>query len=373
MKGTGLLLIFAFFALLVNGQNSSLQKFYVGTFTSEGADGVYLCGFNEETGELSLLKTFKGLDNPAFLRISPNQKYIYVATRPSDVIEPSGGFVAAYKINDDGSVKFLNKQVSGGVEPCHVDVSADGKYVATANYVKGTVALFPVNNDGSLQPASSVIENKGSGPDKSRQLGPHAHSVKFSPWGNEVFSADLGTDQLNIMHMENGKLVQRGQEFMKLEPGAGPRHFEFSKKGRVVFVISELNSTITSFEMNGNNWVKKQVISTLPNDFKGESYCADIHISNDGRFLYGSNRGHNSIAVFRVDDKQNLSTVGFVPVEGNWPRNFSLTPDGNFMLVANQRSGNITVFKVDRNSGALKFTGKEIKLPSPVCIEFLKL
>jgi 6-phosphogluconolactonase len=174
------------------------------------------------------------------------------------------------------------------------------------------------------------------------------------------------------MHLENNQLVQHRQEFMKLDPGSGPRHFDFSKNGQVIFVINELSSTITSFELKGDEWKKKQTVSALPKDYKGASFCADIHVSKDGRFLYGSNRGHNSIAVFEIEEKQKLTNIGFVPVEGDWPRNFALSPDGKFMLVANQKSGNITVFKVDKNTGMPEFTGKEIKLPGPVCIEFLQ-
>ena len=371
MKKTGIFIALFLIIMFSNALEQHLLKFYVGTFTSEGAEGIYLCGFDENTGDISLLNTFKGIDNPSFLKVSPNNKYLYVATRPGNAIEPSGGFVIAYKINEDGSLKFLNKQVSNGLEPCHVDVSADGKLVATATYGGGTTSLYPVNEDGSIQPASSVIINQGSGPDKSRQDKPHAHSIKFSPFGNQVFSADLGTDQLNIYHLENNKLVQYGQEFMKLDPGSGPRHFDFYPGEKVIYVISELKSTITSFVPEGDEWTKLQTVSTLPKDFKGESYCADIHISPDGRFLYGSNRGHNSIAVFSIDDSRKLTNIGFVSVEGNWPRNFALTPNGNFMMVANQKSGNITVFKINKKSGMPEFTGKEIKLPSPVCIEFL--
>lgn len=372
IKRIGIFLLMVFAVLFTTAQNQETLKFYVGTFTSEGAEGIYLCGFNEGTQEINLLNTFKGIDDPSFLKISPDENYLYVVTRANRAVEPSGGFVVAYKISDDGSIQFINKQVANGADPCHVDVSADGKFVAIATYGGGTTSLYPVNSDGSLQPASSVIVNAGSGPDKARQEKPHAHSIKFSPFGNQVFSADLGTDQLNIYYLENKKLVQHGQEFMKLAPGSGPRHFDFYPGEKIIYVISELKSTITSFVLKDEKWTEFQTVSALPKNFDGESYCADIHISSDGRFLYGSNRGHNSIAVFKIDDSKKLTNVGFVSVEGNWPRNFTLTPDGKYMLVANQKSGNITVFKIDENTGMPKYTGNEIKLPSPVCLEFLK-
>ena len=287
-------------------------------------------------------------------------------------MEKSGGYVAAYQITEKGNIHFLNKQISNGTGPCHVDVSPDGKYVAIANYNGGTTSLYPVNANGSLQPATSVIENQGSGPNKERQEQPHAHSIKFSPFTKQIFSADLGIDQLNIFSLEKNQLKQEGQEFVKLAPGAGPRHLEFHPNGKVIYVISELNSTVTALRNEGGKWKIFQALSTLPKDFKGTSYCADIHISKDGKYLYGSNRGHNSVTVFSIDPtSQKLTFETTVDIHGNWPRNFALTPDGNFMLVANQRSGNITVFKMNKETGIPAFTGKEIKLPSPVCIDFL--
>ncbi len=364
-------IVFFIFAQSAFSQETNTQKFYVGTFTSESSPGIYLCEFNPETQSIIKQKSFYGIDNPSFLKISPNKEYLYAVTRPSVEVEESGGYVVAYKINDDGSLEFLNKQKSNGSDPCHVDVSGNGKFVAIATYGGGTVSLYPVSDDGKLLPASSVIVNQGSVRDKDIQVKPHAHSVKFSPFSNRVFSADLGTDQIDIFTLKEGELVQEGQQFMKTELGAGPRHFVFHPDGQTIYVINELNSTLTSFVLKGENWTMEQTISTLPGDFEGKSYCADIHLSADSRFLYGSNRGHNSIVVFSVDDSsKKLKTVGFVPVEGDWPRNFALTPDGKFMLVANERSDNITIFKINHENGMPEFTGNEINLQKPVCIEF---
>ncbi len=372
MKRISLLFLLIVNVLFVFGQNTSKQKFYVGTFTSEGAKGIYLCEFDSEKGEIELKQTFIGVDNPNFLKVSANKKYLYAVNRAPKEIESTGGYISAYEIENNGILKFLNKQLSHGADPCQLDVSPDGKFVAVANYGGGSTALYPVADNGSLLPASSVIINEGSSIDKSRQAKPYAHSIKFSPFENKVFSADLGTDQLNIFELEGNKLVQNGQKFVKLQSGAGPRHFDFHSGGYFIYVISELNSTITTIKKVGNNWEVVQAVSTLPADFKGTSYCADIHISADEKYLYGSNRGHNSIAVFEINgDTKKLKPLGFVPVEGDWPRNFSLSPDGDFMLVANQKSGNITVFKINRTTGMPEFTGKEIKIPAPVCIEFL--
>jgi len=372
MKHFSLFIGFLFFVLALCAQNSDSQYFYVGTYTSEGAEGIYLCKLDQKTGDISLINTFSGMDNPSFLRLSPDNNYLYAV---SETAKGDGktGFVHAYKVGKDGNLSLLNSEESVGDNPCHVDVSPYGTEVLVSNYSSGTFSLFSVKKDGSLTPASQTIVNKGSGPNKDRQETPHAHSAKFSPFTDEVFNADLGTDQLNIYHLNDGGLVQVGQAYVKITPGAGPRHFDFHPNGNVIYVINELNSTISALKKEGKNWVVFQNISTLPDDFNGESYCADIHISNDGNFLYGSNRGHNSIAVFQVEpDDQSLRLLETVSVEGNWPRNFGITPDGSRMLVANQRSHNITVFNIDRQTGKLKYSGNEIELPAPVCIEFWK-
>lgn len=366
MKKGILLLALIINVLCVLGQEIAKQQFYVGTYTSEGSKGIYLCNFDNVTGAISLLDTFEGIDNPSFLKTSKDKRFLYSVT------EGQEGYVAAFQIDKNGKLIFINKQVSNGTGPCQVDVSRDGKFVAVANYGGGSTALFKVAENGGLLPAVSVIKNSGSSVNKSRQTKPYAHSIKFSPFGNQIFSADLGTDQLNIYTLENDKLIQNGQKFAKTEPGSGPRHFDFHPDGKTIFVINELSSTITTFKNINGNWENYKVISTLPADFKGVSYCADIHISVDGKYLYGSNRGHNSIAVFEIEkETKNLKPAGFVSVEGDWPRNFAISPDGNFLLVANQKSANITVFKINKDTGMPVFTGKEIKLPAPVCIEFL--
>lgn len=372
MKSINLFFLLMLSVLTAFGQSSVKQQFYVGTFTSEGGKGIYLCDLDTATAQIKISQTFKGIDNPSFLRISPDKKYLYAVSRTPKEVEPTGGYVTAFEIGKNGVLKFVNKQLSNGADPCHVDVSPDGKFVAVANYGGGSTSLYPVTKNGGLFEASSVIVNQGSSVNPTRQTRPFAHSIKFSPFSDEVFSADLGTDQFNRFKLEDGKLVKSGQEFVKLSPGAGPRHFDFHPDGDCIFIINELNSTISSLKKSGEKWEKFQDISTLPVDFEGTSYCADIHVSSDGKYVYGSNRGHNSIAVFEIDGKtKKLNSKGFVAVEGNWPRNFALSPDGNFLLSANQRSGNIAVFRINKNSGIPEFTGNEIKVPVPVCIEFL--
>ena len=364
-----LLFVFAFVLLNLGCvEKEKTQAFYVGTYTSAGSEGIYRCELNLETGDLEMQKSFGGIENPSFVVLSPDKKNLYSVSEAGE----KGSFVYALKVDENKDLMVINKQSSNGQGPCHVSVSADGKFVATATYGGGTTSLYQTNADGSLIEASSVNINEGSGANMKRQSKPHAHSIKFSPYNHQVFSADLGTDQLDIYNLENGELKEGEQTFVKMAPGAGPRHLEFHPSKEVIYVINELNSTVSVVKLVENNWEVVQDISTLPEGFEGVSYCADIHISKDGKYLYGSNRGHNSIVVYKVNEKgDSLEFLRTVSVEGDWPRNFGITPDGNWLLVANQKSNDITVFKIDKKTGLPKFVGKKLEMPSPVCIEFL--
>jgi 6-phosphogluconolactonase len=366
---TILFLLLLYFS--VSAQDNSKLNLYVGTYTSEGSEGIYLCSFEETTGSISMNKVFKGIDNPSFMQTSSDGKYLYTVASPGNKVEKSGGYVQAYRISKEGDLHFINKQLSNGVNPCHVDVSPDGKFAAAANYGSGTVSLYKINTDGGLKEASMTIYNEGSGTHPSRQKGPHAHSVKFSPNGRQLYSADLGTDLLSVFDIKGDKIISASQSYLKLAPGAGPRHFTFHPGGKAIYVINELNSTITIFKKGGKKWKEEQVISTVPAGYTGPNYCADIHISDDGRYLYGSNRGHNSIAVFKVDDRsKQLTWITSVSTYGDWPRNFALSPNGKYLLAANQRSGNVTVFSINPETGIPEFTGNELKIVSPVCLVF---
>lgn len=371
MKKLIVIMLYLITLVSVNAQQPNGIRLFAGTFTSEGAEGIYLCRFNEDTGQIVLEKVFKGIDNPNFLTISPDRQFLFTVTRPDAVVEPSGGYVQAYRIAKNGDLEFINKQVSHGADPCHIDITADGRMVAIATYGGGSVTVFPVAQDGILGERGITIHGSGSGPNSSRQKEPHAHSVLFSPDGKQLFSADLGTDKISIFDVQEGKIRSAGQSYLHLEPGAGPRHLALHPDGKTLYVINELNSTITSFRKGSRKWKKLQTITTLPEGFNGENFCADIHISADGRYLYGSNRGHNSIAVFRINDRTSkLSMITTVDTEGNWPRNFTLSPDGRYLLSANQRSGNIAVFRIDPQTGIPEYTGNELKIPSPVCLVF---
>lgn len=370
MKLSLFLFFMLYFPAMLIGQGKVNLPFYVGTFTSEGAEGIYRLHFDPVSGKITSGQVFKGVDNPNFLKKSPDGKYLYVVTRPRPEVDPLGGSVASYRINRQGGIEFINKQSSHGNGPCYVDVSADGKWVAVANYGGGSVAVYPVGEGGALMPATGIVKHKGSGPDKARQNEPHAHSIVFSRDGNILYAADLGTDQLLIYRLDKGTgmLSPADQPHVMMPPGSGPRHFAFTSDERWAYVANELLSTVSVLERRNGRLEVVQTISSLPGGFTGTSYCADIHLSGDEQFVYVSNRGHQSVAVFKRATDGRLNLLETVQVQGDWPRNFAIDPSGKYLLVANQRSHNITVFRL--RNGIPEYTGEQYTVPAPVCIGF---
>ena len=370
MKLSLILFCILYLPFILIGQEKVNQPFFVGTFTSEGAEGIYRLNFDPSSGKITSGQVFKGVDNPNFLKKSPDGSYLYVVTRPRPEVDPLGGSVAAYRINRQGGIEFINKQTSHGNGPCYVDISADGKWVAVANYGGGSVAVYPVGEGGALMPATGIVKHKGSGPDKARQNEPHAHSIVFSGDGNTLYAADLGTDQLLVyqLNKETGMLSPADQPHVMMPPGSGPRHFAFTSYERWAYVANELLSTVSVLERKNGRLEVVQTLSALPEGYAGTSYCADIHLSNDEQFVYVSNRGHQSIAVYKRGADGRLLLLSTAPVQGDWPRNFAIDPSGRYLLVANQRSHNITVFRL--KNGIPEYTGEEYKVPAPVCIEF---
>ncbi|MEX1381993.1 lactonase family protein [Lutibacter sp.] len=328
---------------------------YVGTYTGEDSQGIYLYNFNTKTGELNNKKLAIETVNPSFLTFSKDKKFLYAVSESDQ--ESS---VSAYKINYSGSLTLINKVNSKGKGPCHVQLNKKGDKAVVSNYGGGNFAVFNINKNGSLQEAFQVIDHN------IETKKAHAHSAKFL--GTNLFVADLGRDFLAHYIEEKGDFTLK--ENYNMEVGAGPRHFEISKKGNYIYVINELNSTITTLKKAENSYKNIQNISTLSNDFSGESYCADIHLSKNEKFLYGSNRGENSIVVFKRNKKSGtLQKIQNISVNGDWPRNFTLSPNGKFLLVANKKSKNISVYKVNKKTGELSFL-KSIKAPTPVCLLF---
>ncbi len=343
--------------------------FYAGTYTDNGSEGIYQCVFDASSGAIEVLGATGGIENPSYLALHPTRPLLFAVSETTEFGGAEGGGVYAYAIeSEDGALRELNAQPTHGGAPCYVSTTRDGEYVLVANYLGGNVAAFPVESDGRLAAASSIQQHEGSSVNARRQEAPHAHCIIPDPEGAHVLAVDLGIDQVVIYRLDGGKLTRVGAA--DLHPGAGPRHVAFHPSGSMAFVINELDSTITSFRYAEGAMEPLETISTLPSDFEGTNICADIHVSADGRFVYGSNRGHNSIVVLAVAESGSLDVIQHISTGGDWPRNFALDPTGQFLLAANQRSDNIVVFAIDLESGSLRETGSEISLPSPVCIRF---
>ncbi|MBD0779375.1 lactonase family protein [Maribacter sp. ANRC-HE7] len=360
-----LLSIFLFVIGCKEEQTQKTQTLFVGTYTENGSEGIYSYHFDANTGELSHKKLAAEVGNPSFVKVSPNKKYLY-AVEETDRYENSSGGVAAFRIDGDSLVK-INSNATVGAHPCHIGLSKDGRFLAASSYTGGSLTIFGLDDDGALRPSPQFIDHKVLDTLKTS----HVHSAQFTEDG--LFVADLGLDAIKRYQWVGNEFVPADQPSLDMVPKAGPRHFSFGQDGQYLYVISELNSTITVLHRNEKgNYGEVESLSTLAKDFSGESFCADIHLSSDGQFLYGSNRGENTIVIFKVDQTTGkLSLVGRESVKGDWPRNFRLDPSGNYLLVANQRSNNITVFKRDITAGTLSFL-HEYELPSPVCLEFLE-
>ena len=371
------------FAGMLTAQGVSRSKemlLYIGTYTSgeSSSEGIYIQKFDPATGRLSPYKTVSGVEDPSFLTIDRNRKFLYAVNETLEHEGQKSGAVSAFSIDrKTGSLTFLNKQPSRGGAPCHISVSRDGKFVLVANYVGGNVAVLPVKADGSLGQAIELEQHSGSGPDKTRQEAAHAHSIMLDSGNKYAFVNDLGIDRIMIYEFDskNGKLAPNPkQPFYQSRPGAGPRHFKFHPGGKYAFAVNELDMTVSSLSYDQSSGTLKEIqaISTLPVDFTGENSCADVHVSPDGRFLYVSNRGHDSIAAYRIEGMSGrLELIEHVSTQGKTPRNFAIDPSGTFMLVANQRSNSIVTFSIDPESGRLKYSGQTISVPSPVCLQLI--
>lgn len=350
---------------------------YVGTYTRSGASkGIYAYRFAPDTGELTFTGQTFQLDNPSFLVVHPSGKFLYSVCETARSDKKPGGMVAALAIDRvTGALTLLNRQSSHGAGPCHVDIDPTGKLLLVANYGSGTVAALPVDQDGRLAEASAVIQHEGSSVNPKRQKGPHAHSITVAPDGRYAFAADLGVDKMLAYRLDPDAqtMAAHADGSAAVTPGAGPRHFAFHPSGKYAYAINELDSTVTAFRYDPTDGrlTVLQSESTLPADFAESSYCADIHVSANGTFLYGSNRGHDSIVVFRIDSATGqLTLVGHQSTLGNWPRNFALSPSGAFLLAANRKSDNVVVFRIGPDSGMLTPTGHTASIPQPVCVVF---
>lgn len=343
---------------------------YIGTYTTGESKGIYKVTVDTKDKKIENAELAAEIENPTYLAISSDNKYLYSVMKKDDM-----GGVAAYSIDTStGKLNLINYQLSKGSSPCHVSLDKENKFLFSANYHRGIVEVFPIGENGEIKPNSFVIKHEGSGPNKERQEKAHIHYSSLTPDQKYLCAVDLGIDKVALYAFDNGKLKKEERLSKKLKPGCGPRHMEFHPNEKFAYVITELTSEIITFEysLKDNTLNEIEYISTLPENYRGESIASAIHISCDGKYLYAGNRGHDSIAIFSIDSVTGrLKLISHISTEGSFPRDFEIAPNGDFILAANQNSSNILIFDRDKNTGKLTKGLNEIFVPNPVCIKFL--
>jgi 6-phosphogluconolactonase len=363
------------FALAEQPAKAGKAWVFVGTYTGARSKGIYRCAMDLATGKLGEPEVAAEVANPSFLAVAPGRHFLYAVGELSEFDGKKGGAVTAFSLDPaTGKLEVLNQQSSGGAGPCHLVVDRAGKHVLVANYSGGSASVLPVGADGRLGKATAFVQHKGSGTNPQRQEGPHAHSINLDPANRFAFVADLGLDQVAVYHYDADKGTLTRAEPATVAPESGPRHFAFHPDGRHAYVINELASTVTAFRYDPERGILKEVqtVSTLPRDFKGQNTTAEVVVHPSGKFLYGSNRGANSIAVFAVDPASGeLTPAGHQAENIKVPRNFNIDPTGAFLVVANQDGDSLVVFRIDPKSGALEPTGSTVSVSRPVCVKFV--
>ncbi len=358
---------------------------YVGTYTEEGSTskGIYAYRFDPRSAELTAIGLAAETTNPSFLAVHPNHRFLYAVNEVGKYKGEKSGAVSAFAIDHaTGKLTLLNQVASRGADPCYIIVDKTGKYVLVANYTGGSVAVFPVLEDGRLGEASSFVQHTGHGADPDRQEGPHAHSIDLSADNRFAIVDDLGLDETLVYKFDSakGSLTLNDPQLYttlaKADPGAGPRHFAFHPSGKFAYVLNEMGSTVSVFSYDSSGGVLRrlQTVSSIPKDFSGHKEAAEIQVHPSGKFLYASNRGHDSIAVFAVDrDKGTLTLVEYASTKGQTPRSFEIAPGGSLLFAANEKSNNIVVFRIDDKTGRLTPTGKVLEVVEPVCVKFVPI
>ncbi|MGB7129407.1 MAG: lactonase family protein [Candidatus Sulfotelmatobacter sp.] len=354
---------------------------YVGTYTQEGSDskGIYAYRFDSSSQQLTPIGLAAQTINPSFLAVHPNQRFLYAVNEISNYEGQKSGAVSAFSIDHaSGKLTLLNQVASRGTDPCYITVDKTGKYVLVANYTSGSIAVFPIREDGSLGEASAFVQHTGHGTNPQRQEGPHAHSVDMSPDNRFAIVDDLGLDETFVYPFDssNGALAVNEARIAKADPGAGPRHFAFTPNGKFGYVLHEMGSTITAYRFDASQGALNplQTISSIPKTFTKLDESAEIEVAPSGKFLYASNRGHDSIAVFAIDPASGMLTlVEYAPTKGASPRSFEIAPRGKLLFAANEKSDNIVLFRIDPRSGRLTPTGKVLNISQPVCVKFARI
>ena len=358
--------------------SSSLQKMrlYVGSYTGKKSQGIYRVDLDLNEGKFGPAILAAEVTHPSFLTLHPDGRHLYAVNETGDLKDQSNGSVTAFAIDAAGGLQQLNQQSSRGATPCHISCDSAGKHVLVANYGGGSTVVLPIMDGGRLGEASSFVQHLGSSVNSKRQEGPHAHSVNLDTWNRFAFVADLGIDKVLVYRYDGdrGAIAINDPASATIKPGSGPRHLAFHPSGRFAYVINEIASTITTFAYDHQTGTLRelQTISTLPDDYRGGNGTAEVVCHPSGQFLYGSNRGHNSIAAYRIDQASGqLSLVGIQGQGITVPRNFNVDPTGRYVVVANQAGDNLLLFRVDPTSGAFQPTGEQVEVGSPVCIKFL--
>lgn len=339
------------------------ERAYVGTYT----DGLYEVRLGRSEGESpGRVRRVEVGDSPSFLDVHPNESSLYA------VHEVSTGSASTLRIDEDGAIRPANRVETGAGAPCHCSVHPSGEWLLVAHYTGGAVSVLPITDGGELGEPTDVVAHDGSSVDPERQNAPHPHSITPGPNGRFAYVPDLGTDEVVVYELADGGTLERAST-VDVAPGAGPRHLDFHPSGEFAFLITELDSTVVTFRWDAETGGLEQVdtVSTLPADWDDENYPADVHVHPSGRWVYGSNRGHDSIVVFDVDERTGeLDAVDHESTRGEWPRHFTLDPSGEYLFAANQHSDSIVAFRVDGETGALTATGEELEIPEPVCTRF---
>jgi 6-phosphogluconolactonase len=357
-----------------NAASKGKYLVFVGTYTEHGSKGIYAYRFDARTGQATALGLAAESTQPSFLAVDTSGHFLYAVNEIESYEGQPTGAVSAFAIDSgSGKLSLLNQVSSRDGGPAHIALDQTGKHALVSNYTRGSVAVFPVLKDGRLGEASAFVQHHGAGVDKERQDQPHAHAVAMSSDNRFALVADLGLDQIFAYPFDSAKgTLGQDPQITKVNPGAGPRHLVFNSSGKLLYVINELQSSVTTYAYDPANGGLRELstISTLPDGFSGHSAAAEIALHPSGKFLYASNRGPDSIAVFSIAAEGSLSRVEFVPVNGKTPRNFAIDPTGSWLLAADQESDKVAVFRINHKTGRLTSTGQVLEISSPACITF---
>ncbi len=378
-KIAALLIAFALLSGFIGcAQHKAKELIFVGTFDGDGSQGLYVFSLDRDNLSLELLQTISDRLAPSFQAVHPKMAVVYSASRSTISDQSDHQTIGAYRVDKGtGRLLLISEQSVMGISPAHVSVDPLGSFVYVSNYTSGNLSMFPIRDDGGLDMASDVVQHTGSSIHPTRQQKAHAHAADPSPDGKFLYVSDLGMDKIMIYEVDRQQraLSPASTPWFENTPGAGPRHLSFRPDGAYAYSAEELSSTVAVLRVDKNSGALHQVqrISMLPDDFEGSNTAADIHVSPDGTFLYASNRGHESIVIYAVDESSGkLSLIGHEPTIGEHPRNFMIDESGELVFVANRDNNHVVLFQRDPLTGTLNYTGVEVIVPRAVCVTQMK-